>query len=168
MGLTKSSSLWGYSFLSLCEQQWRWWLRLAQAPWSAEGTSLAQYISLHHFFSTFFCPLCPSSLLLDYDQYYSKGCWCCGINVFVCRAKLPLFRRFSCAGTAKLWISVHVPVVPVECKGQTLRCAVDPYRLTKMPKWLMDSWFSCSKKIVTAKVEMYRQFSHVLNADSAP
>lgn len=114
-----------------------------------------------------FFVLCAQALLLEHDQDYSKGCWCCGINVFLCWAKLLLFRRFSCAGTAKLWISVHVPLVPVKCKGQTLRCAVDPYRLTKMPKWLMDSWFSCSKKIVTAKVEVYRQLSHGLNADAA-
>lgn len=80
----------------------------------------------YRFFSTFVLVLCVQTLLLEEGKDYSKECWCYGISIFMCCAKLFLFGRLSCAGIAKFWISVPVPVVPAKCKEPNLRCAVDP------------------------------------------
>lgn len=55
-------------------------------------------------------------------------------------AKLLLCGRLSCAGIAKLWVSVPGPVVAAKCKKPNPSCAVNFYRLLKMPKCLMDSY----------------------------
>lgn len=71
----------------------------------------------------------------------------------MCCAKFLLFGSLGCAGKAKLWVSVPVPLVPA--KPEMCCWSLKAAKNAKMTQGFLVQLFK-GERVVIAKLEMYR------------